>query len=66
LTPDTIIVHDADMATVTEMIEALGGIRKSAAVLGVPPTTVQHWKAQDRVPAWREEALRDAYLKVAA
>ena len=49
------------MATASEMIEALGGVRKTAAALGVPPTTVQHWKDCDRVPDWREEKLRDAY-----
>jgi DNA-binding transcriptional regulator YiaG len=49
------------MATPREMIEALGGIRKTAAVLGVPPSTVQHWNETDQVPTWREDALREAY-----
>jgi hypothetical protein len=49
------------MATTREMIDALGGVRKTAAALDVPPTTVQHWKDTDQVPTWREDALREAY-----
>ncbi len=54
------------MATVSEMIETLGGVRKSASVLQVPPTTVQHWKLHDRVPTWRADALREAYEEAKA
>ncbi len=51
------------MATAAEMIEALGGVRKTAAALGVPPTTVQHWKSCNSVPGWRERDLTEAYEK---
>jgi len=49
------------MATVAEMIEGLGGVRKTGAALGVAPTTVQHWKQHDRVPVWREDKLKAAF-----
>lgn len=51
------------MATASEMIEALGGVRKTAAALGVPPTTVQHWKTTGRTPTWRIGDLAEAYAK---
>jgi hypothetical protein len=54
------------MATVAEMIEGLGGVRKTGAALGVAPTTVQHWKQHDRVPTWREEGLRAAFANRAS
>tara|TARA_R110000787_G_scaffold41162_1_gene101838 strand:- start:20 stop:313 length:294 start_codon:yes stop_codon:yes gene_type:complete len=49
------------MTSPATKIDALGGVRKTAAILGVPPTTVQHWKTQDRVPAWRADDLEKAY-----
>lgn len=61
MTVDTIFVHKARMASPREMIEALGGIRKTAAVLSVPPSTVQHWNDTDQVPSWRADALQSAY-----
>lgn len=48
--------------TPRQMIEAIGGIRKTAAALGIPPSTVQHWNDTDQLPSWREDALREAYL----
>ncbi|BCI69984.1 hypothetical protein SPKIRA_08140 [Sphingomonas paucimobilis] len=51
------------MPNVASIIETLGGVRKTAAAMGVPPTTVQHWKSHDRVPAWREAELTAAYKR---
>ncbi len=51
------------MADVLTMIDALGGVRKTAAALGVPPTTVQHWKDKGEAPAWRIGDLASAYAK---
>ena len=54
------------MESVIHMIDRLGGVRKTASTLGLAPTTVQHWKKHDRVPAWREADLRAAYERQAA
>lgn len=54
------------MPKVTDIIEQLGGVRKTAATLGVPPTTVQNWKRQNRVPSWREADLFAAYGRLAS
>ncbi|WP_443024398.1 carph-isopro domain-containing protein [Sphingomonas sp. FUKUSWIS1] len=43
------------------MIAAIGGVRKTAAALGIAPTTVQHWKSHNRVPAWRQNDLTAVY-----
>ncbi|KHA65278.1 conserved hypothetical protein [Sphingomonas sp. T1] len=49
------------MENVDQIIATIGGVRKTAAVLGIAPTTVQHWKTHNRVPAWRQSDLTAAY-----
>jgi hypothetical protein len=46
------------------MIAALGGVRKTGLALGLAPTTVQHWQTTGAVPAWREDALKQAYASI--
>lgn len=42
---------------VAEAIKEAGGVTHVAAKLGVPRTTVQYWKEQNKVPQWRADAL---------
>jgi DNA-binding transcriptional regulator YdaS (Cro superfamily) len=37
--------------TETSLFDRLGGIRKMAALVGRPPSTVQSWKTEGRIPA---------------
>lgn len=39
------------MNTARIVIEKLGGTRKAAALLGLPPSTVQSWKGIGVIPA---------------
>jgi hypothetical protein len=45
-----------------DFIDLFGGVRATARALGVPVTTVWHWRNNNRVPEWRraqiEQALR--------
>lgn len=42
------------MDTNTTLFERLGGIRKTAELLGEAPSTVQSWKAAGRIPAQKQ------------
>lgn len=39
------------MSIIRDAITAMGGTRKAARTLNLPPSTVQSWKANGRVPA---------------
>lgn len=45
--------HIPLMKTVHDIIAEMGGTRKAARLLSVPPSTVQSWKAKGRIPAER-------------
>lgn len=53
------------MVSVPHMIDQIGGVRKTAAAMGVPPTTVQHWKNRGEAPSWRLGDLTAAYNRAA-
>ena len=42
------------------IIEAFGGLTRAARAIGVPVSTVQHWRDRDRIPAWRERDVVEA------
>lgn len=42
------------MDTNTTLFDRLGGIRKTAELLGEAPSTVQSWKAAGRIPAQKQ------------
>lgn len=48
------------MTPAEHVIRKLGGIRKAAALIGVPPSTVQSWKESGFVPARRQGQVLDA------
>jgi hypothetical protein len=39
--------------TTRDLIEAVGGVRPAARVLGVAPSTVHYYCKHDRMPFWR-------------
>jgi len=46
------------------IIEAFGGLSKTAAALGHKNvTTVQYWLEQDAIPDWRMHQIREAAAK---
>jgi hypothetical protein len=57
LAEDTADVYGFRMATVSEIIEALGGATAIARAIDVPVTTAHSWKRANYVPAWRVPAL---------
>jgi hypothetical protein len=44
--------YDTGMNT-RDLIEAVGGVRAAARVLGVAPSTVHYYCKHDRMPFWR-------------
>ncbi len=56
------------MNTAQAIIEKLGGTRKAAALIGVPPSTVQSWKEAGVIPARQQAgvlaAARGAQLPI--
>lgn len=45
--------------TVKEHLTALGGVVAVAKALELPISTVSGWSINNRVPRWREPALRE-------
>jgi hypothetical protein len=45
------------MATVAQIIDALGGTSAVASSLKLTPSTVHSWRQADFVPDWRRPAL---------
>lgn len=45
------------MSYATRIVEKLGGTRKAAALLGIPPSTVQSWKDAGLIPAKHQQAV---------
>ena len=52
LPQDQVFDYDTAMNT-RDLIEAVGGIRAAARVLGVAPSTVHYYCKHDRMPFWR-------------
>lgn len=48
------------MPYVDLIISRFGGIRPMAAAVGVPPSTVQSWKASGVIPARRQQQVLNA------
>ncbi|WP_415417894.1 transcriptional regulator [Acetobacter malorum] len=48
------------MITVRDAIDAMGGTRRAARLLDIPPSTVQSWKAKGCIPAKRVLAVEAA------
>lgn len=48
----------ADMQTVDQFIDALGGTVAVATALDLTPSTVSSWKGSGSIPKWRMEGLR--------
>lgn len=42
------------------VVSAFGGLSAAARAIGVPVTTVQHWRDKDSIPHWRHEQVRKA------
>lgn len=47
------------MDTVSDILDALGGVTAVANETGIPLTTVHSWKRADFVPHWRRPILVD-------
>ncbi len=47
------------MTPAQHIIDKLGGTRRAAALIGVPPSTVQSWKESGFVPARRQAHVLD-------
>lgn len=47
------------MTPAQHIIDMLGGTRRAAALIGVPPSTVQSWKETGFVPARRQAHILD-------
>lgn len=45
------------MASVSDIIERLGGRKAVSDTLSIPYTTIQGWEVADFVPEWRRPAL---------
>lgn len=45
------------MASIPDIIEALGGAKAISKQIGVPLTTVHSWKRAGSVPSWRHHLL---------
>lgn len=60
----------AAMDNESTLFDRLGGIRKTAELLGEPPSTVQSWKAAGRIPAHKQphvlERAEAAGIKITA
>lgn len=51
------------MSTVKSFIDELDGTVKVAEALGLPVSTVSGWNLSNRIPSWREPALRELAQK---
>lgn len=47
------------MSTVSDIIDALGGVAAISSETGIPFTTVHSWKRSGFVPTWRVPTLVD-------
>jgi hypothetical protein len=46
------------MKTVNEIINAFGGAKELAALLGMNhPTTIQYWQKMGHIPEWRQDSI---------
>jgi len=58
------------MTCETSLFDRLGGIRPMATLVGRPPSTVQSWKSEGRIPAKEQpnvlEKARAAGFKISA
>ena len=54
-----IVVQNAPMENTNTLFDRLGGIRKTAELLGEPPSTVQSWKSSGRIPAHKQPHVLD-------
>lgn len=48
------------MTIIRDAIAAMGGTRAAGRLIGLPPSTVQSWKAKGRIPATRVLAIEAA------
>lgn len=54
------IVHASVMDNET-LFDRAGGIRKTAELLGKPPTTIQSWKNTGRIPAHEQPTVLEKF-----
>jgi DNA-binding transcriptional regulator YiaG len=45
--------------TVSDIIAQFGGTSELARLLNVPVSTVDSWRANNRIPRWRQPAILD-------
>lgn len=48
------------MSHIASVLSRFGNVRQAAAKIGRPPSVIQYWRTQNRIPATAQAAVLDA------